>query len=164
MQDKTPKLIFATLLAALLLPFRAFAAEPSVLTVEVDTSSGIVYSGTTESGVLAVSCGLYDASDNELAFNSVATSGTSFSGTFDANSSAVVLRCANYDGGTIVSATLASAPASDSEDSADPANTPNTGAREASRESASRPVLIISAAVVLVAALAFVLAKRFRSR
>lgn len=132
--------------------FNAFADTPKVLTVDAEISQTISYSGTTEEGVLAVSCGLYDAEDTELEFNSVAVLDEAFAGEFAAHEDAVFIRCANYDGGTIVEKTLTSETQEEAEEEEDEddANIPNTGALTSSNTGIAKEVTIFTAASIVV--------------
>lgn len=95
-------LIIFTLL--LLIPFSVFAATPKVLTVTAENSgSDINYSGTTEDGVSAVMCKLYDSNDEELDSLSSSVDNNSFSGSFtDLEDGTYSVGCARYEGGEII--------------------------------------------------------------
>ena len=88
------------------LPFAVKAATtPKVLTVEatIDDTT-IEYKGTTEEGVYAVMCKLYDA-EGEVDLLSTSVDSQKFSGTFTApKKGEYKVQCANYDGGEIKSA------------------------------------------------------------
>ncbi len=166
------KTLLATLIIALAAPgMTAFATTPSVISVEVESSSKITYSGTTEDGVLAVSCGLYDAEDNELDFNSVGVVSNSFNGEFDANSDAELVRCANYDGGVIIEKSIGEE-AIDEEETGTTTNTetneetettaglPNSGAQTISNiDDTKENSVLVTAAVVTLLALGVIIAR-----
>lgn len=79
------------------------AAELNVKTVTTEALEGkIKYTGTTDEGVLAVSCSLFkDDQEMDIASNSV--NNNTFEGSFDVQGGTYTVKCANYDGGTIVS-------------------------------------------------------------
>ena len=79
------------------------AAELNVKTVTTETSEGkIKYTGTTDEGVLAVSCSLFKE-DKEMDIASNQVNNNAFEGSFDVAGGTYTVKCANYDGGTIVS-------------------------------------------------------------
>lgn len=79
------------------------AAELNVKTVTTESLEGkIKYTGTTDDGVLAVSCSLFkDEEEMDIASNQV--NNNTFEGTFDVAGGTYTVKCANYEGGTIVS-------------------------------------------------------------
>ena len=79
------------------------AAELNVKTVTTEALEGkIKYTGTTDEGVLAVSCSLFkDDQEMDIASNEV--NNNTFEGTFDVQGGTYIVKCANYEGGTIVS-------------------------------------------------------------
>ncbi len=87
-----------------MLPFAVKAAEePKVLTVktEVDKTT-IKYEGTTEDGVYAVMCKLFNSDKEEIDMLSSAVDNNKFNGTFTApKKGEYKVVCANYDGGEI---------------------------------------------------------------
>ncbi len=99
-------LIIFTLL--LFIPFSVLAATPKVLTVTAENSgSDINYSGTTEDGISAVMCKLYDANDVDLDSLSSSVSDNAFSGSFtDLEDGTYSVGCARYEGGEITKATV----------------------------------------------------------
>lgn len=92
-----------------MLPFAVKAAEePKVLTVktEVDKTT-IKYEGTTEDGVYAVMCKLYNSDKEEIDMLSSAVDNKKFNGTFTVpKKGEYKVVCANYDGGEIKEATV----------------------------------------------------------
>lgn len=104
---KKINLLILTILFAL--PFAVKAATtPKVLTVKA-TIDGITieYEGTTEEGVYAVMCKLYD-DEGEVDLLSTSVDSQKFSGKFTApKKGEYKVYCANYDGGEIKSADVA---------------------------------------------------------
>lgn len=85
----------------------ACAASLDVLTVESERQAGeVLFSGTADTGVLAVTCSLINVGGDEAMLNSVEVESGEFSGTFavSASDSFASVMCANYDGGAIVTA------------------------------------------------------------
>ena len=140
-----------------------FADTPKVLTVDAEITQTISYSGTTEEGVLAVSCGLYDAEDNELQFNSVAVLDEAFTGEFDADENAILIRCANYDGGAIVERALIietdETPTTEEDEDTD---IPNTGAPTSSSNDTAKEITISTTIGIVIAILTIFAIVRIR--
>ena len=92
-----------------MLPFAVKAAEePKVLTVktEVDKTT-IKYEGTTEDGVYAVMCKLFNSNKEEIDMLSSAVDNKKFNGTFTVpKKGEYKVVCANYDGGKIKETTI----------------------------------------------------------
>ena len=88
----------------------AVAVSANVSTISAEQSGvKVSFSGTAETGVLAVTCGLIDVNGNEKAINSVAVNNSGkFEGSFTIGGSEEVktIRCANYDGGDWATATI----------------------------------------------------------
>ena len=85
------------------------AVSPNVLTVEATQANGeISYTGTTEDGVVAVSCILLDSDNNEVDFVSSSVYNKAFSDKFVAEEGNYTIKCANYNGGTFVTDTVTS--------------------------------------------------------
>lgn len=100
------KLITLLLAVALLTPV-VKAAELNVkeLTTKTENNS-IKYSGTTDEGVLAVSCSLYNSENEEIDISSNAVNNNTFEGIFTVTKEdTYTVKCANYEGGKIVTAT-----------------------------------------------------------
>lgn len=109
MKKTISKLVLALILAPLLVATAANAATSGdVLTLSAsqDENGLITFSGTTDFNVLAVSCSLLDSSDTEILFGSVAVDNATFGGEFTAEVADYTLKCANYDGGTWLSAVI----------------------------------------------------------
>lgn len=97
------KSIFVLIIGLIVLPFTVFAATSGVKTLDaVSTNTGIRFNGTTDDGILAASCTLYDKDNNDIDFVSVPVSSNAFEGTFTIANGKYTVKCANYDGGTIV--------------------------------------------------------------
>ena len=99
------------ILTATLVGFGASAVSGDVLTLTASRQEGgrIIFLGSTDDGVLAVSCTLHDGSGKELGFTSVQVEDDAkFEGVFDLvdSSTATTMKCANYDGGNFVTATI----------------------------------------------------------
>ena len=99
------------LLVLLIAPITVFAAAtPNVLTVSPTADGATInYTGTTEDGVYAAACKLYapDAAsvDDYLDAFSSSVDANKFEGTLTApKAGKYLVKCANYDGGDIVSA------------------------------------------------------------
>ena len=87
----------------------AMAVSANVLTVTAEqTGATVSFSGTTDAGVLAVTCELLDEDNNEKAINSVAVEDAKFGGSFTLgeNDDVNTIRCANYSGGEIVTSEI----------------------------------------------------------
>ena len=154
---KSLKLIaLAFLTAPLVFSADAFAAATyDVLTVEASQASGVVsFSGTTETGVLAVSCSLNSKDGEELDFTSTAVSDDKFSGSFEIEEGDYDVKCANYDGGRIVVASVG-------EEVDSKENSPETGAFTAeSTASAVKVASFSGLALLALGIVLFVLRKR----
>ena len=88
----------------LIVPFYVKAATTlNVLTVEAEVKgSTITYNGTTEDGVYAVMCKLYNADKEEIDLLSSAVDNKKFNGEFTVSKKGEYkVACANYDGGEI---------------------------------------------------------------
>ena len=86
-----------------IIPFSVFADDAKVVNV-VSNSSGstIEYNGTTEDGVYAVMCKLYDSENNEIDQLSSAVDNKTFEGSFTNLSDGIYnLSCARYEGGEV---------------------------------------------------------------
>lgn len=94
-------LVIFTLLFAI--PICTLAIEPKVLTVITSSSGSTVnYEGTTEEGVVAVMCKIYDSKDEEVDILSVEVDENKFAGSFSSvPNGSYVVRCAKYEGGDI---------------------------------------------------------------
>lgn len=101
------KRIITVLLAVTLLIPVVKAAELNVKTLEVKNDNGTLkYSGTTDEGVLAVSCSLFNSKDEEIDISSNQVDDNKFDGTFTVTKGdKYTVKCANYEGGKIVTAT-----------------------------------------------------------
>ena len=100
------KISLLVLTIVLLIPITVFAAvTPRVLTVDAKAdSSTINYTGTTEDGVYAVMCKLYDSSDNEMDLLSSQVDNKEFKGSFsNVAAGTYKVSCARYEGGEVVS-------------------------------------------------------------
>jgi len=100
------KKLITLLLAVVLLTPIVKAAELNVKTLEIKNDNGTLkYTGTTDEGVLAVSCSLFNSKDEEIDISSNAVSNNKFEGTFTVTKGdTYTVKCANYEGGKIVSA------------------------------------------------------------
>ncbi|MBR3230779.1 hypothetical protein IKF73_02020 [Candidatus Saccharibacteria bacterium] len=158
-------LAIIAIVLALAVATPTFADTPKVLTIEAEIGQTISYSGTTEEGVLAVSCGLYDAEDNELQFNSVAALDEAFAGEFTADDTAVLIRCANYDGGAIVEYSLiTNAEETPTEAATDDANSPETGASTSLSADAAQKITLFTAVGVAITIAAIFIITRIRTQ
>jgi len=105
------KKLVTLLLAVVLLTPVVKAAELNVkeLTTKTENNS-IKYSGTTDEGVLAVSCSLYNSENEEIDISSNAVNNNTFEGIFTVTKEdTYTVKCANYEGGKIVEATITEA-------------------------------------------------------
>lgn len=84
------------------------AQELNVKTLESTiTDSEVKYSGTTDDGVLAVSCSLFNSNNEEIDINSNQVENDEFEGSFSIKESdTYIVKCANYDGGQIISSEI----------------------------------------------------------
>ena len=101
------KKLVTLLLAVVLLTPVVKAAELNVkeLTIKTEKNS-IKYSGTTDEGVLAVSCSLFNSKNEEIDISSNQVNNNKFEGTFTiTKGDTYTVKCANYEGGKIVTAT-----------------------------------------------------------
>ena len=100
------KKISIVLLAVMLLTPVIKASELNIKTLEAKNNNGILkYSGTTDEGVLAVSCSLFNSKKEEIDINSNQVNNNKFEGTFTiTKSDTYTVKCANYEGGKIISA------------------------------------------------------------
>jgi len=99
------KKLLTILLAVMLLTPVIKAAELNVKTLTATLSNKTVkYSGTTDEGVLAVSCSLF-YKDDEIDISSNQVNNNKFEGTFTVSKEdKYTVKCANYEGGKIVEA------------------------------------------------------------
>ena len=67
------------------------------------SNNKISYSGTTDSGVLAVTCELYNSNNQKVDIKSSEVDNNKFNDSFDAEAGTYTIKCANYDGGNVVS-------------------------------------------------------------
>ena len=86
-----------------MLPISVSAAEPVVVSVSATASgSTINYSGTTEDGMTAVMCKLYNSSNKELLKLSSPVDNKTFTGSFtNVENGTYTVKCAKYEGGHI---------------------------------------------------------------
>ena len=101
------KKLVTLLLAVVLLTPVVKAAELNVKELTTKTDNGTIkYSGTTDEGVLAVSCSLFNSKNEEVDISSNQVNNNKFEGTFTVTKGdTYTVKCANYEGGKIVSAT-----------------------------------------------------------
>ena len=99
------KKLLTILLAVMLLTPVIKAAELNVKTLTATLSNKTVkYSGTTDEGVLAVSCSLF-YKDDEIDISSNQVNNNKFEGTFTVSKDdEYIVKCANYEGGKIIEA------------------------------------------------------------
>lgn len=99
------KKLLTILLAVMLLTPVIKAAELNVKTLTATLSNKTVkYSGTTDEGVLAVSCSLF-YKDDEIDISSNQVNNNKFEGTFTVlKDDEYIVKCANYEGGKIIEA------------------------------------------------------------
>lgn len=98
------KKLVTLLLAVVLLTPVVKAAD--LKTLETKNDNGILkYSGTTEDGVLAVSCSLFNSKNEEIDISSNQVDNNKFEGSFTVTKGdTYTIKCADYEGGKIVSA------------------------------------------------------------
>lgn len=101
------KKLVTLLLAVVLLTPVVKAAELNVKELTTKTDNGTIkYSGTTDEGVLAVSCSLFNSKNEEVDISSNQVNNNKFEGTFTVTKGdTYTVKCANYEGGKIVTAT-----------------------------------------------------------
>lgn len=101
------KKLVTLLLAVVLLTPVVKAAELNVKTLEIKNDNGTLkYTGTTDEGVLAVSCSLFNSKDEEVDISSNQVNNNKFEGTFTVTKGdTYTVKCANYEGGKIITAT-----------------------------------------------------------
>ena len=101
------KKIITLLLAVVLLTPVVKAAELNVKTLEIKNDNGTLkYTGTTDEGVLAVSCSLFNSKDEEVDISSNQVNNNKFEGTFTVTKGdTYTVKCGNYEGGKIITAT-----------------------------------------------------------
>ena len=101
------KKIITLLLAVVLLTPVVKAADLNVKTLEIKNDNGTLkYTGTTDEGVLAVSCSLFNSKDEEVDISSNQVNNNKFEGTFTVTKGdTYTVKCANYEGGKIITAT-----------------------------------------------------------
>lgn len=99
------KKIYITFLTLLLIiPFSVFASTtPKVLTITAkNIDSEINYTGTTEDGVHAVMCKLFNSDEEEIDMLSSSVDDNSFSGKFtNVSEGKYIVACARYEGGEV---------------------------------------------------------------
>ena len=102
---KKERILSSLLLSLLVVPVMTVSAvTKDVKTVEAEYVNGsVIYSGTTDAGVVSVSCGLYDKNNKEVDFKSSAVDKQEFADSFDIKEDEYTIKCANYSGGSIVS-------------------------------------------------------------
>ena len=100
------KLVTLVLAVVLLTPI-VKAVELNVKELTTKTDNGTIkYSGTTDEGVLAVSCSLFNSKEEEIDISSNQVNDNKFEGTFTVTKGdTYTVKCANYEGGKIVTAT-----------------------------------------------------------
>ena len=101
------KLLTLIITLIMIIPFAVNAAtSPNVKTVDATVSGATIkYTGTTEDGIYAVMCKLFDKDNNEVDLLSSAVDSNAFSGELTATATGdYKVSCARYEGGDIVSA------------------------------------------------------------
>ena len=93
------------LILSLFIPFTANALAADVKTVEAEAIGHIIsYEGTTDNGVYAVMCKLYDSDSKEIDMLSSEVDNGTFEDSFLVNEDGTyTVSCANYEGGKFVS-------------------------------------------------------------
>ena len=141
-------------------------AKDVLTVVATKNASAVSFSGTTEDGVLAVSCSLKDSAGAEIDFNSVMVSGNRFSGDFSSNiANAKTVVCANYDSGRLVSATITEESSTtgnagtSTSTSTTSAGTPGTGVLTDVHEGSAVFTTAFGVVLAVMAVLGFVVAK-----
>ena len=101
------KKIITLLLAVILLTPAVKAAELNIKELTTKTENNTIkYVGTTDEGVLAVSCSLFNSKNEEIDISSNAVDNNKFEGTFTVTKGdTYTVKCANYEGGKIITAT-----------------------------------------------------------
>ena len=98
------KKILTLLLAVVLLTPVVKAADLKTLEIKNDNGT-LKYSGTTEDGVLAVSCSLFNSKNDEIDISSNQVNDNKFEGSFVVKEKdTYTIKCADYEGGKIISA------------------------------------------------------------
>ena len=98
------KKILTLLLAVVLLTPVVKAADLKTLDIKNDNGT-LKYSGTTEDGVLAVSCSLFNSKNDEIDISSNQVNDNKFEGSFVVKEKdTYTIKCADYEGGKIISA------------------------------------------------------------
>ena len=109
----------------------AIGADVLTITADYAGPTSIEFSGTTDDGVLAVTCSLVDGAGKEAAINSVAVNEAEFIGEFEVSTDTeyTAVKCANYDGGAYVVAELENViePEEVSEEISEKTDSPETG-------------------------------------
>ena len=95
------KKILFLMICLFAIPTCILAANPSVKTLEMTNDSGTIkYNGTTEDGVYAVMCKLYNSKEEEIDLLSSSVENSKFEGSFTVSTSDnYKVACANYEGG-----------------------------------------------------------------
>lgn len=95
------KKILFLMIALFAIPTCILATNPSVKTLEMTNSNGTIkYNGTTEDGVYAVMCKLYNSKEEEIDMLSSSVDSNKFEGSFTVTEKGdYQVSCANYDGG-----------------------------------------------------------------
>lgn len=98
------KRLLTLLLAVVLLTPVVKAADLKTLEIKNDNGT-LKYSGTTEDGVLAVSCSLFNSKNDEIDISSNQVNDNKFEGSFVVKEKdTYTIKCADYEGGKIISA------------------------------------------------------------
>lgn len=163
------KITIATLVASLTMAVGVSAVGNDVLTLEAEqdeTTGEITFSGTTDEGVIAVSCSLTDKTGEEVFFGSTEVDAATFQGAFVMPVDGYSLSCANYDGGDWVSITIGDFSEDeepvDEEKEEEESNSPDTGelTNEEGASAAVLPLITFAGVMLIVLAAGVVIAKR----
>ncbi|MBR3329117.1 hypothetical protein IKG29_01125 [Candidatus Saccharibacteria bacterium] len=162
------KITIATLVASLTMAVGVSAVGNDVLTLEAEqdeTTGEITFSGTTDEGVIAVSCSLTDKTGEEVFFGSTEVDAATFQGTFVMPVDGYSLSCANYDGGDWVSITIGDFNEDEElveEEEEEESNSPDTGelTNEEGASAAVLPLITFASVMLVILVAGVVITKR----
>lgn len=165
------KTTIASLIVSLVVAVGVSAVGNDVLTLEAEqneTTGEIVFSGTTDDSVVAVSCILSDKTGEEIMFGSAEVENAAFGGSFEMPVDGYTLKCANYDGGDWVSIEIGdiSEDKEPGEEEEDGSESPDTG-KLTNEEGVSATInftpLITSAAILFAILIVSAIVSRKRN-
>ena len=165
------KITIASLIMSLVVAAGASAVGNDVLTLEAEqneTTGEIVFSGTTDDSVVAVSCILSDKTGEEIMFGSSEVENATFGRSCELPVAGYTLKCANYDGGDWVSVVIGDIsedeePAEEEDASESPDTGKITNEEGASATISFTPLVLFAVALCIVLIFGMILSRQYKA-